>query len=178
MAVVGRWPEHLSRPLLDDAGTLGSAIRDPPFSYSVSGVLAMRLLDLEGLTQRRLDALPEPAYRCAMCVIGELVLSLYWQYYPARFCVLARRTLDAARVAVRAGDAAGARLAAGLPAEWWKTRATAGARAAREPPLSCLPPCPSTWQVAPTSPGRRCISLPRRSLTTRAGTSPTRGRRW
>lgn len=78
----------------------------------------VRLLDFEGLTQRRLDALPEPAYRCAMCAIGELVLSLYSQYYPARFRVLARRTLDAARAAVREGDAAGAQLAADLPAEW------------------------------------------------------------
>lgn len=78
----------------------------------------MRLLDLEGLTQRRLGALPDPAYLCAMCVIGELVVWLYSQYYPVRFRVLARRTLDAARAAVREGDAAGYRLAAGLPAEW------------------------------------------------------------
>jgi hypothetical protein len=78
----------------------------------------VRLLDLEGLTQRRLGALPDPAYRCAMCVTGELVVWLYSRYYPARFRVLARRTLDAARAAVREGDAAGYRLAAGLPAEW------------------------------------------------------------
>lgn len=43
------------------------------------------LLDLGGLTQRRLDALPDPAYLCAMCVTGELVVWLYSQYYPARF---------------------------------------------------------------------------------------------
>jgi hypothetical protein len=49
---------------------------------------------------------------------GELVGWLYSQYYPARFRVLARRTLDAAGAAVREGDAAGYRLAAGLPAEW------------------------------------------------------------
>jgi hypothetical protein len=78
----------------------------------------MRLLDLEGQAQKRLDALPDPAYLCMMCVIGELVVGLYWQYYPVRVRVLARRTLDAARAAVREGDAAGYQLAVGLPAEW------------------------------------------------------------
>ena len=53
-----------------------------------------------------------------MCVIGELVVSLYSQSYPARFRVLARRTLDAARAAVREGDAAGYQLAVSLPTEW------------------------------------------------------------
>jgi hypothetical protein len=78
----------------------------------------VRLLDIEKQTQQKLGSLPEPAYRCAMCAIGELVVALYSQYYPASVRVLARRTLDATLAAVRSGSSAGSRLAAGIPREW------------------------------------------------------------
>ena len=78
----------------------------------------MRLLDLEGLISKQLGNLPGQAYRCAMCVIAELVISLYSEYYPPRLNALATRTMEAVWLGAREGDSAGFEAGVGLPEEW------------------------------------------------------------
>lgn len=77
----------------------------------------MRLIDLEGVIERRLGELPYQNYLCAMSVIAEAIAQEYSEFYPSGVGDLAQRTVDAAKVALRDGEEAGV-AAAGLPDEW------------------------------------------------------------
>ena len=78
----------------------------------------LRLLDLEGVIERRLGALSYQDYLCAVCVIAEVIAETYSEFYPPGVRGLAQRTVDAAKVTLRDGEDAGVAAAAGLPDEW------------------------------------------------------------
>ncbi|MGH3252512.1 MAG: hypothetical protein ACRDOI_40730 [Trebonia sp.] len=78
----------------------------------------LRLLDLEGVIERRLGMLAYQDYLCAMCVIAEAIAGMYSEYYPTAVRGLAQRTVDAAKVSLRDGEEAGVAAAARLPEEW------------------------------------------------------------
>ncbi len=78
----------------------------------------LRLLDLEGVIERRLSALPYQDYLCAMCVITKAIAEIYSEFYSPDVRGLAQRTVHAATVTLRDGEEAGIAAATGLPDEW------------------------------------------------------------
>ena len=81
----------------------------------------VRLLDLEGVIERRLGALPYQDYLCAIYAIAETIAEIYSEFYPAGVRDLAGRTVAVAKTALRDGEEAGAAAAAaaaGLADEW------------------------------------------------------------
>jgi hypothetical protein len=78
----------------------------------------LKLLNLEGVIEKRLGALSYQDYLCAICVIAEAIADIYSEFYPTGVRGLAQRTVDAVKVTLRDGEEAGVAAAVGLTDEW------------------------------------------------------------